>query len=358
MSRTKNRRRGSILVFILVVIVVISVLSLRLIEEGIREINHLSQFHRRDDLRMHAYSAMDVAVGVLNEFKLIEGKLYSPAQGWGDPMSYAGVAPLDESVIWSVRLIDESAKVPIYKVNEKDMTALFALMMAEEESLVDEDDGEPFFDSMMDWVDGDDEERDEGAEDDYYEGLESPYFTPDKKINNFEEFRLIKGFPHDPEDPDDSGIFFDELGNETVNMKHFRDSFSFFNDGPVNINNASPFLKKFLCGDDERLYEDLMEGPVAGGEPYYVNPNSQNIMAMRGKRNVSIGTSATVFRVEVTVTRGKANFQLHAILSSGTSMAPRPPGPGGRGKIGASSSQKLKYPFRVLSIRENENLVD
>ena len=34
MSRTKNRRRGSILVFILVVIVVISVLSLRLIEEG------------------------------------------------------------------------------------------------------------------------------------------------------------------------------------------------------------------------------------------------------------------------------------------------------------------------------------
>jgi General secretion pathway protein K. len=56
-------------------------------------------------------------------------------------------------------------------------------MIAEEESLVDEDDGEPFFDSMMDWVDGDDEERDKGTEDDYYEGLRSPYFPPDKKIN-------------------------------------------------------------------------------------------------------------------------------------------------------------------------------
>ena len=68
----KKTTRGSVLVFVLVLILLISVLSMRLIEEGIREINHLSQFHRRDDLRQHAYSALDVAVGVLNEFKLVE----------------------------------------------------------------------------------------------------------------------------------------------------------------------------------------------------------------------------------------------------------------------------------------------
>ena len=351
-SRANARRRGSVLVFILVLIVLISVLSMRLIEEGVREINHLSQFHRRDDLRLHAYSALDVAVGVLNEFKLVEGKLYSPAQGWGDPMAYSGVSPIDPAVTWSVRLIDESAKVSISKVNEKDLVSLFAVMQADDDSLIDEDDGQPFYDSMMDWVDGDDEERDEGAEDDYYEGLDNPYFTPDKKINNFEEFRMIKGFSHDPEDPEDSGIFFDEQGNETINMKNFRDSFSFFNQGPVNINNASPFLKKFLCGDDERLYEDLMEGPVAGsGEPYYVNPNEQNIMALRGNRSISIATSATMFRVEVTVRRGNANFQIHAVLSSASTLAPRP-------SMSSSGGRKLKYPFRVLSIRENENLVD
>ena len=79
-SKVNTKRRGSVLVFILVLIVLISVLSMRLIEEGVREINHLSQFHRRDDLRMHAYSALDIAVGVLNEFKMVEGKLYSPAQ--------------------------------------------------------------------------------------------------------------------------------------------------------------------------------------------------------------------------------------------------------------------------------------
>ena len=36
-------------------------------------------------LRIHAYSALDIAVGVLSEFKMFEGKLYSPSQGWETP---------------------------------------------------------------------------------------------------------------------------------------------------------------------------------------------------------------------------------------------------------------------------------
>jgi hypothetical protein len=62
-----------------------------------------------------------------------------------------------------------------------------------------------------------------------------------------------------------------------------------------------------------------------------------------------------MFRVEITVTRGLANFQLHAVLSSGGTLAPqngtvrRPP---------AKKGPNLGYPFKVLSIRENENMVD
>ena len=356
MRSPKNRRKGSILVFILALIVLLSVLCLRLMEEGIREARHLDQFHRKDDLRIHAYSALDIAVGVLSEFKMFEGKLYSPAQGWGNPLAYAGISPTEEGVTWSVRLIDESAKVPITKVKEKDLVALFALMQAEEDSLVDDDDGQPFYDSMMDWVDENDEEREEGAEDDYYEGLEHPYFTPGKKINSFEEFRMIKGFAHDPEDPDRTGIFFDARGIETGNMRVFRESFSFFNQGPVNVNNASPFLMRFLCGDDERLYEEFMEGPSTGnGEGFYTNPNDPGMSPLRGNSSIALSTSVTMFRVEVTVNRGMANFQLHAVLSYGGNLAPqtgsvrRPP---------AKKGPNLGYPFKVLSIRENENMVD
>ena len=50
---------------------------------NVQELRHVSQQHRRDDLRVNAYSALDLAVGVLNEFRMIEGAPYDPAQGWG-----------------------------------------------------------------------------------------------------------------------------------------------------------------------------------------------------------------------------------------------------------------------------------
>ena len=70
--------------------------------------------------------------------------------GLGDPLAGAGISFTEEGVTWStVRLIDESKKILISKVKEKDLVALFAVMASEEDSLMDEDDGQPFYDSMM-----------------------------------------------------------------------------------------------------------------------------------------------------------------------------------------------------------------
>ena len=201
-----GKNKGSILVFILALIVLLSVLCMRLMKETVQELRHVSQFHRRDDLRMHAYSALDVAVGALNEFMMIERTLYAPSQGWGDPLSYAEISPLDSRVQWTISLIDESGKVPISAISEKDLVSLFSIMRAEEDSLVNEDDGQPFYDSLMDWQDADDEERDEGAEDDFYEDLEFPYFTPGKKIESFEEFQM------------NSSNLFGFIGNQKISM--------------------------------------------------------------------------------------------------------------------------------------------
>ncbi|MBT3666071.1 MAG: hypothetical protein HN548_01215 [Opitutae bacterium] len=354
------KKRGSILVFILALIVLLSVLCMRLMQETVQELRHVSQFHRRDDLRMHAYSALDVAVGALNEFMMLEKTLYAPSQGWGDPLSYAEITPLDSRVQWSISLIDESGKVPISAISEKDLVSLFAIMRAEEDSLVNEDDGQLFYDTLMDWQDADEEERDEGAEDGFYEDLEIPYFTPGKKIENFEEFRMVKGFAYDADEPEESGLFYSENGSETIHMKNFRDSFSFFHNGPVNINTASSYLVKFLCGDDDGLYDEILSGPSgSSGDPFFKSMNDPKLAQMRNNRSISTSTTATVFRVLITVNKGKANFQLHAILASGKAMQPSQQG--GKGKVQKPRSQqnsKIRYPFRVLSIRENENLVD
>ena len=121
-------KRGAILVFVLALIVFISVLCLRLMEETVQELRHVSQQHRRDDLRVNAYSALDLAAGVLNEFKNIEGALYDPAQGWGDPLSWSEISPLDPMITWDIKIVDESAKINPRNASKKDLISMFALI--------------------------------------------------------------------------------------------------------------------------------------------------------------------------------------------------------------------------------------
>ncbi len=355
------RNRGSILVFVLAMIVLLSVLSMRLMEETVQELRHVSQFHRRDDLRIHAYSALDLAVAVLNEFQMIEGQLHAPGQGWGDPLAYAGLSPLDPKVRWSIRMTDESAKLSLSKIREKELVEIFAAMHARGSSLVDDDDGQAYYDSLMDWQDADDSERDEGAEDDYYEKMNPPYFTPGRPVGNYEEFRMIKGFGYDPGESEFNGLFFDKWGSETQNMVDFRSSFSFFYDGPVNVNGASDFLRKFLCGDDDGLYEDFSQGPsMSGTEPYYTNVNDPHLARLQG-RGIPLSVLASAFRVEISIDKGKSNFRLHAVLTTDQGMPAhnRKPHPGPNAQRARSQKNlSLRYPLRILSLRENENLID
>ena len=86
---------------------------MRLMQETVQELRHVSQFHRRDDLRMHAYSALDVCCRrVLNEFMLVERTLYyDPGARVGEsPSVIPEISPLDPAVKWSISLVDESGK--------------------------------------------------------------------------------------------------------------------------------------------------------------------------------------------------------------------------------------------------------
>ena len=87
MSDRSVRKKGSILVFVLALIVFISVLSIRLMKETTQELRHVSQFHKRDDLRTYAYSALDLAVAVMNEYRMALQKLGN-GQAWQRPLEF------------------------------------------------------------------------------------------------------------------------------------------------------------------------------------------------------------------------------------------------------------------------------
>ena len=84
MTGPKVKKKGAILVFVLGLVVLLGALCLRLMEETVQELRHVSQFHKRDDLRLNAYSLLDLTVGVLNEFRTLDGNVLKTGGGWED----------------------------------------------------------------------------------------------------------------------------------------------------------------------------------------------------------------------------------------------------------------------------------
>ena len=346
MMGKKDKKRGAILVFVLGLVVLLGALCLRLMEETVQELRHVSQYHKRDDLRRHAYSLLDITVGVMQEFRQLDGNTLKTGGGWRDPLIWSNLSPLDSRVKWSVSFKGESGKLPLFSTNEKVLKEIFAVMHTGGEGIVDEDDGRPFYDAWMDWQDADDNKRDEGAEDEFYEDLITPYYTPGKDVQSFEEFRMIRGFYYDPDDPRNSGLFFDEFGNENENMKNFRKSFSFYHEGKVNICEASPFLLRYMSGDDDSLYDELL-----AYDPY----GNKDFGSIDTPIAYTKGNNET-FIVEIFVERGKARFELHIVLSVDQKTTPK--SPANKADIRSEQNKKLNYPFRILRLRENENLID
>ena len=73
------------------------------------ELRHVSQYHKRDDLRLHAYSALDLAVGVLNEFKMIENVLHAPAH-----MGILEYSALGLICLWIMKICQRGRQVLLF----------------------------------------------------------------------------------------------------------------------------------------------------------------------------------------------------------------------------------------------------
>ena len=84
---------------------------------------------------------------------------------------------------------------------------------------------------------------------------------------------------------------------------------------------------------------------------------------MKGNRQLSLGAECRVLRLKVIARKGTANFRLEVVVESAKgsrrATAPTPGGSSKRpsGPLDPRFSQ-LKYPFRILALIENENLVD
>ena len=361
-------RRGSVLALTLALIVLLAFITVAFISDAKDKILYDALFHHHEDMRAEAYSAMEVTLAVLHVFHEVDGNLWGPDQGWRDPLGFANYeAPGNTQVTVAFR--DESGRFSLAKADFDLLRYVF------DEMGFDRTVSEELSDSLLDWMDDDDLSRLNGFDAEDYRDLDPPYVPTNGPLRSWDELALIPAFREH---------FWDKNGIPKPELTTFKEAFSLYQDGPVNINAAPAFvtrvldemgiideenLSAYLAGpdretgtDDDRVTRDNNTGGI------FVDPEAGGIA----------GTESSLLEVSVEVRRGESVFLLQALVSwrgaqtnANTGQRPvaettqasegendtnRDRGARGSTKTATGDAASIGYPFQIIWIAENRKI--
>jgi hypothetical protein len=90
-TEKKGCKGGVILVMVLGLIMMMSWLTIEILAAVKKELPRKPDLAQEAQLRNLAYQLLEISIGVLAEIDRIEQGIYSPVQGWGNPLAYAGI---------------------------------------------------------------------------------------------------------------------------------------------------------------------------------------------------------------------------------------------------------------------------
>jgi general secretion pathway protein K len=144
---------------------------------------------------------------------------------------------------YEVAIMDESGKISINGLNDGNIIILKNLLVHLGVSMQDSD---TITDSILDWKDADNLRRLNGAEDDYYMSLPTPYKAKNSNFQTPEELLLVKGMTED--------IFFGK--GKTKGLSSFITIFS--THSGVNLQNAPKDILESIPGMTDALADSLI----------------------------------------------------------------------------------------------------
>ena len=322
-------------------------------------------------LRTEAYSALETTVGVLEDFRSVLGNLRSPAEGWSDPLEFAGYEPSEGREV-AVSFEDETGKLSLPRMDQPTLVMIFKSW---EMSVPD---AEKLADALLGWMKKEHTPSSIAAPraEDYDKG-DLPYQPPARSLRSFSELAAIEYARE---------VFYDENGLPNDLWRRFTATFSLYNFARPNINSASPELISSLGANDPQQTQRLEEYRTGSGM-YQANgsgvfKSSNDIAGVLGAKSEAagrVGTEIAALRVIVTVREGLNTYRLAALLApSGGAKAPEAGelnkktaaennnAQGGNSASTAASGRNatatagsnaqvksLNYPFTLLEIREN-----
>lgn len=327
-------------------------------------------------LRMEAYSALEMTLAVLNEFREASNGLHSPAEGWADPLAFAGYAPGEGREI-QVAFEDESGKISLPRATPQTLTNLFKNWG------MPQPDAESLADAMLGWM-----RRNHvytAAVQPNYEASAIPYEEPRRSLRSFGELAAIEKV---------RDVLYDSDGRPNDFWRRFVDSVSLFDFQRSNINAAKPdalaALGQFTDIQQQEL-GDYLRGTGnyrnQGPQFFKATNEAQRIAGPTGDANV-FGATISALRITITVRDGHTEYRLSTVISppnGATSVQttatetraqtaaaaaktpnqqqnrPNAAQAGNRPATGnarqnPANSRNLRYPFTLLEIRENDEI--
>ena len=256
-----NNERGIAILLALLVLTLLVGLVLSLDAEARRELREAAAF--RDGLKATtlARSGVQAARAILqqdaqDDMKM--GRTFDAATDlWGVPITNY---PLGDGTI-SAAIEDERAKLNLNELATQadpfakkaivdKFTRLFALLQIDTRLI----------DSLLDWVDSDEQPEPNGAESAFYQSLRPPYRTANAPLSTVADLHLIKGFTTDI------------VRRLTPYVTVYPSS----GDGSVNINTADPLVLQAL---DARI-TPAMALEIMQGRPFWTTQDLDRISSV------------------------------------------------------------------------------
>ncbi len=190
-----SSRRGGVLVLVLVVTMVISTLALVVAGRVRSRVGELDVQRRLLRARRGAISAANAALAIVwedtNGWDAV-GERWSGVSPQGSSVADMQVRVFapggDESSDNLVALRDEASLICINSASESLLRLLFS-----EVGGLRGDELSVAVDSLMDWIDADDEPREDGAEAEAYGAMQDSYLCANAPLSTLEELLLVRG---------------------------------------------------------------------------------------------------------------------------------------------------------------------
>ena len=365
-----SRESASVLVIVMITLLFTAFALVAFIEKAGNDLiveQHEAETRR---LRMEAYSALEVTLAVLEDFRLADSGLHSPAEGWNDPLGFAGYTPVNGDYTYDLSFEDESGKISLPHTYGPTLSRLFQTWN------LPQIDADALADSLMGWMQRGHTYTAAVAPD--YEQYAPSYDSPNRPLRSYSELAAIDKV---------RDVFYDTDGQPNDLWRRFAAAVSLLNFTKPNINGAKPdallAVGQFNLPQQQNM-NDFVTGTgnfTAQGPGYFRNmADAQRVAGPTGNLG-AFTTTISALRILITVHDGSSQFRLTAVVTPqgggattvttiATPLRTQASTPAARSATSqqnqpnaaqqttrqSGANPSLKYPFTLLEIRENDEI--